>query len=99
SGPHTPGLWVLYFSLAALPLFGLGQSWIPVTDGDRRQFAFKLLAVYVAAGLSLLVTTSFLGLRRYLRQRNVEMPAPMAVTWVSLGAVLIFVVMFAAALL
>ncbi|MEX0586884.1 MAG: hypothetical protein WD176_09575, partial [Pirellulales bacterium] len=21
-GPHTPGLWVLYFSLAALPLFG-----------------------------------------------------------------------------
>ena len=99
SGPHTPGLWVLYFSLAALPLFGIGQSWIPASDVDRRRYAFGLLAVYVAAGLSLLVTTSFLGLRRYLRQRNVEMPAPMAVTWVSLGAVLILVVMFAAALL
>ena len=23
--PHTPGVWVVYFSLAALPLFGLGK--------------------------------------------------------------------------
>jgi len=99
TGPHTPGLWVLYFSLAALPLFGVGQHWIPVSDVGRRRYAFSLLAVYVAAGLSLLVTTSFLGLRRYLRQRNVEMPAPMAATWVSLGGALILVVMFAAALL
>lgn len=99
TGPHTPGLWVLYFSLAALPLFGVGQHWIPVSDVGRRRYAFGLLAVYVAAGLSLLVTTSFLGLRRYLRQRNVEMPAPMAATWVSLGGALILVVMFAAALL
>lgn len=99
TGPHTPGLWVLYFSLAALPLFGIGQHWIPASDVGRRQYAFGLLAVYVAAGLSLLVTTSFLGLRRYLRQRNVEMPAPMAATWVAMGAALIVVVMFAAALL
>lgn len=99
TGPHTPGLWVLYFSLAALPLFGIGQHWIPASDVGRRRYAFGLLAVYVAAGLSLLVTTSFLGLRRYLRQRNVEMPAPMAVTWVTLGGALILLVMFAAALL
>ncbi|BBO33912.1 hypothetical protein PLANPX_3524 [Lacipirellula parvula] len=99
TGPHTPGLWVLYFSLAALPLFGIGQHWIPASDVGRRQYAFGLLAVYVAAGLSLLVTTSFLGLRRYLRQRNVEMPAPMAATWVAMGAALIVVVMLAAALL
>jgi hypothetical protein len=99
AGPHTPGLWVLYFSVAALPLFGVGQHWIPASDVGRRRYAFGLLAVYVAAGLSLLVTTSFLGLRRYLRQRNVEMPAPMAVTWVTLGGALILLVMFAAALL
>ncbi len=99
AGPHTPGLWVLYFSLAALPLFGIGQHWIPAGDVGRRRYAFGLLAVYVAAGLSLLVTTSFLGLRRYLRQRNVEMPAPMAVTWVTLGGALILLVMFVAALL
>ncbi|HEX6963239.1 MAG TPA: DUF4129 domain-containing protein [Lacipirellula sp.] len=98
-GPHTPGLWVLYFSLAALPLFGIGQHWIPPSDVGRRRYAFGLLAIYVAAALSLLVTTSFLGLRRYLRQRRVEMPAPMAATWVSLGAVLILLVMVVAALL
>jgi hypothetical protein len=98
-GPHTPGVWVLYFSLAALPLFGIGQHWIPAGDMARRRYAFGLLALYVAAALCLLVTTSFLGLRRYLRQRRVEMPAPMAATWVSLGAVLILLVMFTAALI
>lgn len=96
--PHTPGLWVLYFSLAALPLFGAGQKWIPVSEVGRRQYAFGLLAIYVASGLTLLVTTSFLGLRRYLRQRRIEMPTPMAATWVVTGGVLIAVVMLLAAL-
>ena len=97
--PHVPGLWVLYFSFAALPLFGIGQKWIPVNDVGRRQYAFGLLTIYVASGLALLVTTSFLGLRRYLRQRRVEMPTPMAVTWVVTGGVLIVVVMLLAALI
>ncbi len=92
-GPHTPGLWVLYFSLAALPLFGIGQHWIPVAEVGRRRYVFVLLLVYVAAALALLVTTSFLNLRRYLRQRRVEMPLPIAGTWVGVGAVLIVVVM------
>jgi len=97
--PHAPGLWVLYYSLAALPLFGIGQKWIAATDVGRRQYVFGLLAVYVASGLTLLVTTSFLGLRRYLRQRRVEMPTPMAATWVVAGGVLIAVVMLLAALI
>ena len=99
SGPHTPGLWVLYFSLAALPLFGIGQHWIPVAEAGRRRYVFGLLLVYVAAALALLVTTSFLNLRRYLRQRHVEMPLPIAGTWVGVGAVLIVVVMLLAALI
>ena len=60
---------------------------------------FVLLLVYVASALALLVTTSFLGLRRYLRQRRVEMPEPMAATWVTVGAALIAIVMFLAALI
>lgn len=95
--PHTPGLWVLYFSLAALPLFGLAQH--TIADEGGRRYAFVLLLIYVASGLSLLVTTSFLGLRRYLRQRNVEMPLPIAATWVSVGGVVIAVVMLLAALI
>jgi len=99
SGPHTPGLWVLYFSLAALPLFGIGQHWIPVAETGRRRYVFALLLVYVAAALALLVTTSFLNLRRYLRQRHVEMPLPIVGTWVGVGAALITVVMLVAALI
>jgi hypothetical protein len=99
SGPHTPGLWVLYFSLAALPLFGIGQHWIPAAETGRRRYAFALLLVYVAAALALLMTTSFLNLRRYLRQRRVEMPLAIAGTWVAVGAVLIVIVMLLAALI
>jgi len=96
---HAPGLWVLYFSLAALPLFGIGQHWVPASHVGRRRYVFGLLLVYVAAALSLLVTTSFLGLRRYLRQRLIEMPNPMAVTWVAVGAALIGIVMLIALLI
>src|SRR5216683_2517507 len=46
--PHTPGVWVVYFSLAALPLFGLGQSLIAAEAVDRRRYAFWLMGIYVA---------------------------------------------------
>ncbi len=98
-GPHTPGIWVLYFSLAALPLFGVGQWLIPVDDVGRRRYVFSLLLVYVASALALLVTTSFLNLRRYLRQRRIEMPLSIAGTWVGVGAVLIVIVMMLAMLI
>lgn len=88
--PHAPGVWVVYFSLAALPLFGIGQRFIPSTELDSRRYAFKLLCVYVVCALGLLLTTSFLGLRRYLRQRRIEMPVEMAGTWLAVGAAMIF---------
>ncbi|MCO6046877.1 DUF4129 domain-containing protein [Aeoliella sp. ICT_H6.2] len=99
TGPHAPGLWVLYFSLAALPIFGIGQGFIPSSDTAGRRYAFLLLFVYVASGLLLLVTTSFLGFRRYLRQRGVDMPNPMAATWVGVGGVLTAIVLVIAMLL
>lgn len=84
--PQAPGVWVVYFSLAALPLFGLGQAVIPPEETARRQYAFWLMTVYVASGLGLLLTTSFLGLRRYLRQRRLQMPSAMTATWMLIGA-------------
>jgi hypothetical protein len=98
SQPHAPGLWVMYFSLAALPLFGFGQLLIPAGD-EARHYGFQLLSIYVAAALGLLLTTSFLGLRRYLRQRKVKMPASIAGLWVGMGAVLILVILLLCALL
>src|SRR5262249_53742643 len=41
------------------------------------------------SGLGLLLTTSFLGLRRYLRQRNLQMPAAMTGAWLTVGGFLV----------
>src|SRR5262249_31153451 len=49
---------------------------------------FFLMTVYVGSGLGLLLTTSFLGLRRYLRQRKVKMPAAVTGAWLFLGGLL-----------
>ncbi|QDU20397.1 DUF4129 domain-containing protein [Urbifossiella limnaea] len=89
--PHTPGVWVIYFALAALPLFAIGQSLIPPDDADRRRATFLQMAVYVGSALGLLVTTSLLGLRRYLRQRKAKPPAALTAGWLGLGAGLIVV--------
>jgi hypothetical protein len=96
---RTLGVWVVYFSLGALPLFGLGQSLIPVENAGRRQYAFWLMSIYVAAGLGLLLTTCFLSLRRYLRQRRLQMPAAMTGAWLSAGGVMILLLLAAGALL
>lgn len=97
--PHTPGISIVWFSLAALPIFGLGQALIPGSDSARRTFTFWLAAVYVSSGLGLLLTTSFLGLRRYLRQRKLRMPQAMTGVWLGLGAALVLGFVFIAALL
>ncbi len=96
---HTPGAWVIYFSLVALPLFGLGQSLIPPDETARRRYTFLLMVIYVASGLGLLLTTCFLGLRRYLRQRNLRMPAAMTGTWLSMGGFLIAVLIVVGAII
>jgi hypothetical protein len=90
---RAPGIWVIYFSLAALPIFGLGQRFIAESNSDARRAAFRYLFIYVASALGLLLATSFLGLRRYLRQRRVEMPDEMAVVWVATGGALIAILL------
>ena len=97
--PHTAGVWVVYFSLAALPLFGLGQAMIPATAGDRRRYVFWLMVIYVGSGLGLLLTTSYLGLRRYLRQRKLTVPVSLTAAWLLMGSVLIATMLLIGALL
>jgi hypothetical protein len=93
------GLWVVYFSLAALPLFGLGQALIPAADTGRRVYVFWLMVLYVGSGLGLLLTTCLLSIRRYLRQRRQSMPPTMTAVWVGTGAALIVAFLIAGALL
>ncbi len=96
---RTLGVWVVYFSLAALPVFGLGQSLIPLTAPERRAFSFWLMTVYVGCGLGLLLTTCFLGLRKYLRQKRLQMPAAMTGVWLTSGAALVVALLVLGALL
>lgn len=96
---RTLGVWIVYFSLAALPLFGLGQALIPPEDLERRNTSFWLMVVYVACGLSLLLTTCFLSLRRYLRQRRLQMPKAMTGVWLTVGGMLIAALLLLGALL
>jgi hypothetical protein len=97
--PHTPGVWVIYFALAALPLFALGQSLIDPADDDRRRATFLQMAAYIASALGLLVTTALLGLRRYLRQRKARVPTAMTASWLGFGGVLIVVFLLVGAFL
>lgn len=97
--PHACGVWVVYFSMAAVALFGIGQVFMPRDDLAKRQYAFHLLCVYTASGLGLLLSTSFLGLRRYLRQRRQTMPLVMVNLWLVVGAILIGGVMLSTMLL
>ncbi len=97
--PHAPGSWVIYFSLLALPTFGIGQAFFPTEDAVQREYGFKLLWIYVAAALGLMLATSFLGLRRYLRQRSLAMPSAMAGRWIVLGSLLAGAIMLVCLLL
>lgn len=87
--PHTPGVWVVYFALAALPLFALGQALIPGDDAPRRRATLLYMAVYIGSALGLLVTTSLMGLRRYLEERGARVPAVLTLGWLGLGGGLI----------
>jgi hypothetical protein len=95
----SPGLWVVYFSLAALPLFGVGQSLLPANAAGSRRMGLIFVVLYMSAALGLLVTTSFLGLRRYLRKRYLRMPAVVALSWLKLGGGVALVIVAAALLL
>ncbi len=87
--PHAPGVWLIYFTIASLPLFGLGQWLVPAVEEDRRAWLFLYFLAYIASGMGLLLATSFLNLRRYLRRRKLKMPAAMTATWLSTGTILI----------
>jgi hypothetical protein len=95
----APGLWVVYFSLGALPAFALGQWMLPEGRASRAGYVFALLLVYVASALGLLMTTSFLGLRRYLRRRRLQMPPHIAAGWVAAGSAVALGVLLAALLI
>jgi hypothetical protein len=96
---QPPGLWVLFFSAAALPLFGIGQMLLKPGDTVSRRLGFVFMVAYMVAVMGLLLTTSFLGLRRYLRQRYIIMFRPVALGWLRFGGGMTLTVLLIALLL
>jgi len=86
---RPPGVSVVWFAALALPLFGLGQAFIPAEDLKTRWYTLTLLMVYLACSFLLLLTSSFLGFRRYLARRGLRMPATMAAVWIVGGMLLV----------
>lgn len=85
---HAPGAWIVYFAVIAVPMFTIAQWSIPL---DKQEAALDYVTIYLLSAMSLLVATSLLGLRRYLRRRRMPMPKKMAIAWLTLGAILIVV--------
>lgn len=96
--PRRHGLSIVWFSLASLPIFGIGQSMIPLDDVDRRTAAFWYISVYIACALGLLLTTALVGLRAYLKVRKLTMPAGMTTLWIAGGGFIILISLLVAAL-
>jgi hypothetical protein len=94
-----PGRSVVFFSLAALPLFGIGQLFLPADDPHARHVGFMFLAIYLGAAFCLLATTSFLGVRQQLRRHALEMPASVTAAWLKFGVLLTAGVLLLALLL
>jgi len=94
---HNPGVWVLYFALLALPLFGLGQ--MVIRNPTDRRWAFTYLFCYLLSSMFLLVLISLLSLRKYLRERSVPMETSFAVRWMAIGMASVFLVLFVLSLL
>jgi hypothetical protein len=97
--PHSPGKWIVWFSLLALPAFGIGHALLDEAQADEKSYGFQLLMLYVIAALCLLMTTSFLGLRRYLRQRFLHMPVTVTGQWLLMGGGIAITILLLALLL
>lgn len=82
---RPPGVTVIYFACLALPVFGIGHWFLP---RHLESMALRTALLYLGCSIGLLMTTSFLGLRRYLERRRVEMPGEVAWAWLIGGTLL-----------
>lgn len=96
---RPPGGVVVLFCLVTLPLFGLGQALIPISEQERRWRSLVLLMGYLGSGFLLLLTCCFLGLRRYVARRGISMPASMAAAWLGTGSLIVGLVLLGALLI
>lgn len=80
-----PGLAVVYFSCMSLVFFGVGLRMIPADESAVRFKTFWCMLFYMFCGFSLLMLTSFRGLRYYFAKRKMTVPRMIGTLWLGLG--------------
>lgn len=79
-----PGTVLLYFSMFAIPAFGLGFYLLGGRPGNQLRLGVFLF-VYLWCVLALLFLSSLRQLSAYFEDRKVELPNVIGVTWLSMG--------------
>ena len=94
TGRH-PGWVLLWFSLFAIPAFGLGYFVFGPQDPARFKLG-AMLFIYLWCALSLLFLSSLRQLAIYFKERDVSLPEMVGLTWLAIGCgVVTFVVVLA----
>jgi len=83
-GRH-PGRVILYFSLFAIPAFGVGVYLFDARDYAARLRTGAWLFIYLWCAFALLFLSSLGQLRAYFEERNVSLPDPIGLTWLAIG--------------
>ncbi len=95
---NHPGRMIFYFSLVAVPAFGLGV-YLFSPDSQGRFYLGALLFVYIWCAISLLFLSSLAQVRAYFVTRGVTLPEQIGIPWLGLGFALVSLAVIAAFLL
>jgi len=98
SGPH-PGRVIFYFSLFAIPAFGLGFYLFDPKDFAARLLIGAFLSIYLWCAFALLALSHLRQLAVYLAKRDISLPDVIGLTWISLAGIVITLVLLAAVIL
>jgi hypothetical protein len=80
-----PGRMILYFSLLAVPAFGVGIYLFNTADPGVRFRVGIYIFVYLWCAFALLFLSSLSQLASYLEKRDVPLPEAVGVPWLSIG--------------
>ena len=91
-----PGVAIVYFSLAALVLFALGERFVAGGPESVRQETRRYAMLFAGSCLGLLMLTSLIAQRHYLKLRRIPVDEQTPWIWLGLGAAIVLIVLLLA---
>ena len=89
TGSKGRGVWVLYFLLASVPIFGLAGGTSGSSDPKLPGYYALCLIAYLGSCVGLLMATCFLTVRKDLRRRHLGMPLFTSMFWMISGGLVL----------